>query len=391
MLQKVERAVVGPVQVFELQHDRAAAVRCVAGRKAAEHLRRGVEGAVADLPGVVLDATDVAAVAEVQTDQVAQQVGVRLGHVGALDSPEQRNEPVVNLPFGGVDAVAVADLQPSGDDVAQQAVGLVLGQRVGTALEDVERLGPGFTPGLELVEQPALAQAGLADHGDQRRPALNEQAQEGALQCGEFTIAADHARLDTLDAAAGNAKRARLGAPHQVGGDGLVDALHRDAVLRLDLEHAAHVAVGVVADAKRARGSGLLHPSGNVDGDTADAAFGIDPAAEQHVAGVHADAYVEALVAMLALHFGAERAPFREQSKTAADSPLGIVFAGFVGPEHSQQVVAGVLQHLTVMGLDDGRAARQAAVHDGVDFLRVEVLAQQGRADDVEEQDVDLL
>ena len=113
---------------------------------------------------------------------------------------------------------------------------------------------------------------------------------------------------------------------------------------------------------------GLLHARGDVDGDAADAAFGIDAAAEQHAAGVDADADVEAVVAVLALHFGAERAASREQGQAAAHGALGIVFARFVGAEDGQQVVAGVLQHLAAVGLDDGGAARQRAVHHRAGF-----------------------
>ena len=48
-----------------------------------------------------------------------------------------------------------------------------------------------------------------------------------------------------------------------------------------------------MADAQCAGRRGLLHARGDVDGDAADGAFGIDAAAEQHAAGVDADADVE--------------------------------------------------------------------------------------------------
>ena len=387
MDEEVERAVVGPVQVVELEHDRCAGLR----RDAAKHLRRGVERAVADLAGVAADAAQVAAVAEVEPDQVAEQVGVRLRHLGAFVGFEQRRDAGFDLAFRDGDAVAVADLQAPREDVAQQPIGLVARQRIGAALEDAERLGPGVAPGVELAEQPALAQAGVADDGDHRQPALAEQALERTLQHAELGVAADHPRLDTLDAAAGDAKGARPGAQYEVGGDGLVDALQVDRVLCLHVEHAAHVAVRVVADAQRAGRRGLFHARGDVDGDAADAAFGIDAAAEQHVAGVQADANVEAAVAVGALDLGAKGAALGEQRQAAAHGALGVVFARQIGAEHREQVVAGVLQDLAVVCLDDCRAARERAVHHGVDFLGVEALAQLRRADDVEKEDRDLL
>ena len=148
--------------------------------------------------------------------------------------------------------------------------------------------------------------------------------------------------------------------------------------------------MGVVADAQAAGRGGLLHPRGDVDGEAADAAFAIDAAAEQHVAGVDADADAEAAVAMRRLHLGAERLSFGQQREAAAHGALGIVFADFVGAEGGEQVVAGVLQHLAAMRRDDGAEARQRAIDHGMRLFRIETLRQGGRADEVEEQDADL-
>ena len=79
-----------------------------------------------------------------------------------------------------------------------------------------------------------------------------------------------------------------------------------------------------------------------------------------------------------------------EQGQAAAHGTLGVVFAGFVGAEGGQDAVAGVLQHLAAVRLDDGRPARQGVVHHGADRLGVEVLGERGRADHVQEQDADL-
>jgi hypothetical protein len=106
--------------------------------------------------------------------------------------------------------------------------------------------------------------------------------------------------------------------------------------------------------------------------------------------GVQADAHIEADVAVTAPHLVAEQAAGGEQCQAAAHRAFGVVFARRVGAEDGQEAVAGVLQHLAAMGIDDGGAARQRAVHHGVDVLGVEVLAQPGGTDDVEEQDGDL-
>ena len=77
-------------------------------------------------------------------------------------------------------------------------------------------------------------------------------------------------------------------------------------------------------------------------------------------------------------------------SEVSASGVGYFMLAGLVGTEGREDVVAGVLQHLAAMGLDDRRAARERTVHHRADGLGVEVLRERGRADDVEEQDADL-
>ena len=138
-------------------------------------------------------------------------------------------------------------------------------------------------------------------------------------------------------------------------------------------------------------GRGLFHAGGDVDGEAANAALRIDAAAEQHTPGVHADADVEIATTVAAQHEFALAFCFVEKRQAGAHGALRIVLTRCVGAEDGQQAVAGVIQNLAVGRVDDGREARQCAVHHGVDLLGVEVLAQRGGADDVEEQDRDLL
>ena len=71
---EVQRAFVGPVQVVEHHHQGQA----IGQADASQVLGRGVEGARAHLGRVFEDAAQVRAVAEINADQVAEQVGVRL-------------------------------------------------------------------------------------------------------------------------------------------------------------------------------------------------------------------------------------------------------------------------------------------------------------------------
>ena len=115
------------------------------------------------------------------------------------------------------------------------------------------------------------------------------------------------------------------------------------------VEHAAHVAVGVVADAQAPAGAVCSMRAAMLTACATDAVLGVDTAAEQNVARMHAHPHVEAVVAVLRLHLRALFASCLQQREAGAHGALGIVLARFVGAEGCQQVVAGVLQHLAAV------------------------------------------
>ena len=82
---------------------------------------------------------------------------------------------------------------------------------------------------------------------------------------------------------------------------------------------------------------------------------------------------------------------FGQQDQAGPHRVLGIVFARGLGAEHREHAVARVLQHPAVVGLRDGGESRQRAVHERVHVFRVELLAELGGADDVDEEDSGLL
>ena len=100
-----------------------------------------------------------------------------------------------------------------------------------------------------------------------------------AAQLLKLGVAPDHACFDSLNATRRNPKGSWLGAPHKVRDDGLVNAFDGNGGLRLDIEHAAHLAVGVVTDAQRPGRRGLFHARGNVDRIAADAVLAVNAAA----------------------------------------------------------------------------------------------------------------
>ena len=90
------------------------------------------------------------------------------------------------------------------------------------------------------------------------------------------------------------------------------------------------------------------------------------------------------------LDLGADDLAEREQREARAHGALGVVLARFVGAEGGEDVVAGVLEHLAAVRLDDRGAARQRVVHHAADGFGVESLRERRRADDVHEEDADL-
>ena len=67
-------------------------------------------------------------------------------------------------------------------------------------------LGLAIGPVFEFAQQPALAQARLADDGERGEIAFAAQPAEGLLQLFQFGVAADHFRVHALDAARGHRK-----------------------------------------------------------------------------------------------------------------------------------------------------------------------------------------
>ena len=120
-------------------------------------------------------------VAEIQPDQVAEQMGVGLRELGAVVGVEQGRDTGLGLALGVFHAVAIGDAQLPDENVAQQAIGLAQGLRGGAAAQDANVRRACAQPALELEQQPALAQAGLGDHRDHRQPPVGDHARERVL------------------------------------------------------------------------------------------------------------------------------------------------------------------------------------------------------------------
>ena len=271
VVDEVERTLIGPMKIVQNDH---RGVRFVLGH-AAHRLRRRVEGAVAQLFGVVEQAAHVRAGRKVEPDQVAEHMGLRFTVV-----PEQRGDAVDELAARGVGVVAVGNLQPPRQHVAQQAVRLLFVERLGAPAKNEVQLGPRLGPVFEFVEQAALADARFGHHHHGHQLSQLVDGSERVLQLFQLGIATDHACFDALDPAGRDAKRARLGPQHEVGDQRFVAAFDEQRGLLDNVEHAPHMPVGVKTDSQPAHWRGLLHARSRVDRDAAHAVFFIDAPAQ---------------------------------------------------------------------------------------------------------------
>ena len=163
---------------------------------------------------------EVRAGREVQADQLAEQMAC--AWPARLSSATNSGaRPSTSLRARRLGAVAVGDLQPPGEHVAQQSVGLaVCGCGWRPAEQQPERLRMGLERCLELrgaggsCRCPASATRVTACE-PARRPASALEARAAARSSSASRPTMR--RLDAFDAAGGDAKRARLGALHEPG------------------------------------------------------------------------------------------------------------------------------------------------------------------------------
>ena len=380
LAQGVQRRVVGPVQVVQQQHHG----RAVAGGQPLEPQPQRGERAGEQQPGVGAQPHDGLRLCKVQADQLPQQFGRR---VVGLRQPGR--QALHELAAGDVGAVAVGDLQPAQQQVAQQAVRLQRARRLGACGQQPPTGAQGREPVLELAQQPALAQARLGQQRQAARLAVGQQGLHGCVEAGEFVVAADQRRFLPCNAARGQPQCTRLGGPHQPGGHGLVQALDGDRRLRLGVEDTAHQRPGVLADAQGVGRCGLLHARGDVDGQAAEAVVVLHPAAAHHRAGVDAHAGAEWRLVLPGLAMP-EPGGGLQQFQPAQHRAFGVVLVGAARTEGRLEAVAGVAQHLAAVRPDDAGQGGQRAVHHGLHLLGVQALDQLRRAHEVQEQHADL-
>src|SRR5262245_31885409 len=91
---------------------------------------------------------------------------------------------------------------------------------------------------------------------------------------------------------------------------------------------------------------------------------GLHATADQDFAGVDADAHSEAGNAVASLQFLSVTLRCREDREPGSDRAFGVVLADLLAAESGLQSVAGVAQHATAGGVDEGAKTAQCFADD---------------------------
>ena len=370
LLEQLERRLVRPVEILEDDAERLL-------------LGEPVEQLREDLDRLVLDALAVQLadlLRLVGLEREPQEVGEeRVGVVGLL--PEDLGELRLQLETHARLGRRRADAQPVAQEVADGGVGEALRVRDRPALDEADQVG---VLGADLVHEPRLADAGLADHRDDHAAALAEAVhralEDGQLEVASHERAGGHRPLGLAHAA--NAER----------GDG--DALAAELLLAelLELEAAFGRACGLGGDRNLAGRRDLLETRGDVDGVTERVHplgdVGAVVGRDDDRTGVHAHAHGEVDLVGVAHLLGVpgDRALDRERGQHGA---LGVVLVADRGAENGEDLVSDALHDGAVVAADLGGHDPQHFVHQELRALGPEALADARRVDDVGDENRD--
>ncbi len=191
--------------------------------------RKRMECPVAQLLGIAGDGCDVRIVVVVEADQLADQRGV-FGAALAQDGAD----PVGELGLGRQLRVAVEDFEASRQHVAHQAIRQMVAVGLRSALIEADVVREQLEPLRELEAEPALADARLADDGNDSELLVFARGLERFGDARQLGVAPDHRGLDAFEAAVGHPECARLGADDEVAAHRPGDALDLDRRLRRD-------------------------------------------------------------------------------------------------------------------------------------------------------------
>ena len=381
VLDGVEHAVVGPVDVLEGEDQRLLA------RPGLDPGAQRGEEPVAQPLGVLSLGDELGR--DLESDQAAQQR--RPAHAllvelmdGAVLVAEKRSGVLEQLFPRLVGRVAVDDAAAGPDHLTQGPEDDAAA--VWQAAPGVEGRGvrAGAQAAFELAQHARLPDAGLAHERDKLRSLLALHALEQLVERGQLGGPADERGL----------ARGRH-PPHRVlgdepdrlpGGDRLGLALERQGGQPVVADRAARGAHGPFAYGHAARPGRALKAGGHVHG-VADDGVGLADRAGQHLAGVDPHAKVavdlgrQTLVDLV--HGGLHAEP-------RANRSLGVVLVRHGRAEDGHHVVADVLVHGAAVAPHLATEPHQRAIDQRLDRFGVHALGHRRIARQVGEQDRDL-
>ncbi len=243
----------------------------------------------------------------------------------------------------------------------------------------------------ELVAQPRLAHAGIADHAHDLS-VTRDGFVERLLEPGELPLPADEARQPAraryVEARLQRARSLQLEHAH-----GLLDALQLEASQILELEPAGDDRGGGLAHVHRVGCSELLHARGETDRVPLRGVVHAQVAADlahDDVAGVEAHANRE-VEPVLALHLARVAAELPLQEQRGVTGALRVVLVGDGRAEQRHDPVARVLVHRALVAVHPVGQDREEAVEDAMPRFEIDLRGELHRALHVREHHRDRL
>ncbi len=374
--QEVERAVVRPVQVFDQRHHRAV------GGEGGEIVGQPGDGLVLQHLRVVHQRAPRRVVGGEAEQPPDQRRRVRLSGQHALDGAAQ-------LAFDGFGRIAVLDAELFRKEVAQQPIGCV--RQAAQAAPDKDLGGRSLAayPALELQEDAALAQPGVADQRNQPARLGGKRVPPRLMQGAEDLVAANQGcgRGGAVDLQ----RHMRPLTHNAVIGDWLLKALDRRGRVGFQGKLAADMLQGVVRDDDAIHRSKRLQAARQVDGVAYDdeilaAAFA--QGADHCVPGVDTGAHLQPH-AVLRLEAAVEQRQFAAHCQRRTHGLDGVEVGGLDQAKDRHDGVAGKLLDHAAVALDGRRPAREVGVDDLAHIFGVQPARERGEVHQVSKENGD--
>src|SRR3989442_13753455 len=166
-----------------------------------------MEGAVSNLFRIVQYCPKMRAGGKIETQQMTNEVRRLQGFfsTGRRETPlrqQQSTQPLLQFLAGHGGTITVLDVKAESKHVPNQGIRQPAHAFSGPAIKNEPLVPLRLQPGVKLVKQARLADAGIADDGHDLELAVFQHAAQEVLQTVELGFAPNHARLDSLHALA---------------------------------------------------------------------------------------------------------------------------------------------------------------------------------------------